>query len=138
MTIQRNAVALTSSSLDSTLAETIILDQGIDVRGFNFFLVFCDAGPTRETCTHDLNKNGRKHARWVTDQSGVNPPIIARALHGGTRRNESAFAERITAGFAQGCTAQQIRVTVTQYDAHRPVVPLTPRPRKPVPKGRHG
>ena len=40
------AIALISGGLDSLLATKVILDQGVDVEGVNFFTGFCVEGHT--------------------------------------------------------------------------------------------
>ena len=43
---QKRAVALISGGLDSMLAAKVIMDQGVEVEGVNFFTGFCVEGHT--------------------------------------------------------------------------------------------
>lgn len=48
--LKRKALALLSGGLDSTLAARLILEQGIEVEGLNFFSIFCTCTPKGDGC----------------------------------------------------------------------------------------
>ena len=66
----RKAVALISGGLDSMLAVKLILDQGIDVEGLNFFTGFCVEGHTHAIRRQDRGKRKRNNALWVPNSWG--------------------------------------------------------------------
>jgi len=73
---QRKAVALISGGLDSLLATKVILDQGIQVEGINFFTGFCVEGHTHAIREKDRNRPKRNNALWVAEQLGIKLHII--------------------------------------------------------------
>lgn len=76
MTTQRKAVALISGGLDSMLAAQVILAQGVQVEGLNFFTGFCVEGHTHAIRNKDQEKPKRNNALWVAEQLGIKLHII--------------------------------------------------------------
>jgi len=72
----RKAVALISGGLDSMLATKVILEQGIQVEGLNFFTGFCVEGHTHAIRRQDPVKPKRNNALWVAEQLGIKLHII--------------------------------------------------------------
>jgi len=73
---QRRAVALISGGLDSMLAARVIMDQGIEVEGVNFFTGFCVEGHTHAIREKQRSKPKRNNALWVAEQLGIKLHII--------------------------------------------------------------
>ncbi len=71
MSSRRRAVALISGGLDSMLAARVILDQGIEVAGLNFFTGFCVEGHTHAIRSKDRARPKRNNALWVAEQLGI-------------------------------------------------------------------
>ncbi len=67
----RKAVALISGGLDSMLAARIVLDQGIEVHGLNFFTGFCVEGHTHAIRNQHKQKPKRNNALWSAEQLGI-------------------------------------------------------------------
>ena len=65
------AAALLSGGLDSMLAAKVVLDQGVDVRGVNFFTGFCVEGHTHAIRRKDRDKDKRNNALWAAEQLGI-------------------------------------------------------------------
>ena len=65
------AAALISGGLDSMLAAKIVLDQGIEVEGINFFTGFCVEGHTHAIRSKDRARAKRNNALWVAEQLGI-------------------------------------------------------------------
>lgn len=76
MTGTRKAVALISGGLDSLLAAKVMLEQGIQVEGINFFTGFCVEGHTHAIRRHEGAKPKRNNALWVAEQLGIKLHII--------------------------------------------------------------
>ena len=76
MTGTRKAVALISGGLDSLLAAKVMLEQGIQVEGINFFTGFCVEGHTHAIRKHEGAKPKRNNALWVAEQLGIKLHII--------------------------------------------------------------
>ena len=70
------AIALISGGLDSLLATKVILDQGIDVEGVNFFTGFCVEGHTHAIRKRQREKIKRNNALWVAEQLGIKLHIV--------------------------------------------------------------
>lgn len=73
---KRKAVALISGGLDSMLAAKVILEQGIEVVGLNFFTGFCVEGHTQALRAKDTKKEKRNNALWVAEQLGIKLHIL--------------------------------------------------------------
>jgi tRNA-specific 2-thiouridylase len=71
MSESRKAVALISGGLDSMLAAKVILEQGIDVVGLNFFTGFCHSGHTATIRNPKKDKVIRNDALWVAETLGI-------------------------------------------------------------------
>ena len=65
------AAALISGGLDSMLAAKVVLDQGVEVHGVNFFTGFCVEGHTHAIRKKARAKGKRNNALWVAEQLGV-------------------------------------------------------------------
>ena len=65
------AAALISGGLDSMLAAKVVLDQGVDVHGVNFFTGFCVEGHTHAIRRKAQAKGKRNNALWVAEQLGI-------------------------------------------------------------------
>lgn len=65
------AVALISGGLDSMLATKVIMEQGIEVEGLNFYTGFCHSGHTSAIRNQKQNKVKRNDALWVAEQLGI-------------------------------------------------------------------
>jgi len=76
MSQQRKAVALISGGLDSMLAAKVVMDQGIQVEGINFFTGFCVEGHTHAIRKKDSDKPKRNNSLWVAEQLGIKLHII--------------------------------------------------------------
>jgi len=72
----KRAVALISGGLDSMLAARVIMDQGIEVEGVNFFTGFCVEGHTHAIREKQRSKPKRNNALWVAEQLGIRLHII--------------------------------------------------------------
>lgn len=70
------AVALVSGGLDSMLAVKVLLEQGIDVEGINFYTGFCVEGHTHAIRKKEQRQNKRNNALWVAEQLGIKLHII--------------------------------------------------------------
>jgi len=76
MAEQRRAVALISGGLDSMLAAKVIMDQGIDVEGVNFYTGFCVEGHTHALRRTEQDRQKRNNALWVAQQLGIKLHIV--------------------------------------------------------------
>jgi len=76
MSEPRKAVALISGGLDSMLAARVIMEQGIQVEGINFFTGFCVEGHTHAIRKKDKNKQKRNNALWSAEQLGIKLHIV--------------------------------------------------------------
>ncbi len=76
MNKQRKAIALISGGLDSMLAAKLILDQGVQVEGINFYTGFCVEGHTHAIRKKDVQKQKRNNALWVAEQLGIKLHIV--------------------------------------------------------------
>lgn len=65
------ALALLSGGLDSMLAARVVMDQGVDVEGLNFYTGFCVEGHTRALRPGKAAPGHRHDALWVADQLGI-------------------------------------------------------------------
>jgi len=72
----RKAVALISGGLDSLLATKLIMEQGIEVAGINFYTGFCVEGHTHAIRKQDQHRVKRNNALWVAEQLGIKLHII--------------------------------------------------------------
>lgn len=70
------AIALISGGLDSLLATKVILDQGVDVEGVNFFTGFCVEGHTHAIRKRKREKIKRNNALWAAEQLGIKLHIV--------------------------------------------------------------
>ena len=70
------AAALISGGLDSMLAAKVVLDQGVDVHGINFFTGFCVEGHTHAIRKQDRAKAKRNNALWVAEQLSIKLHIV--------------------------------------------------------------
>jgi tRNA U34 2-thiouridine synthase MnmA/TrmU len=76
MSEPRRAVALISGGLDSMLAAKVIMEQGVEVEGLNFFTGFCVEGHTHAIRAKDRAKPKRNNALWVAEQLGMKLHIV--------------------------------------------------------------
>lgn len=76
MSEQRKAIALISGGLDSLLAAKVVMDQGVQVEGINFFTGFCVEGHTHAIRKKDRAKPKRNNALWVAEQLGIKLHIV--------------------------------------------------------------
>jgi tRNA-uridine 2-sulfurtransferase len=76
MATQRKAVALISGGLDSMLAAKVILEQGAQVEGINFYTGFCVEGHTQAIRRQDTQRPKRNNALWVAEQLGMKLHIV--------------------------------------------------------------
>ena len=72
----KRAVALISGGLDSMLAAKVIMDQGVEVEGVNFFTGFCVEGHTHAIREKQKAKPKRNNALWVAEQLGIKLHIV--------------------------------------------------------------
>lgn len=70
------AVALISGGLDSMLAAKVVMDQGVQVEGINFFTGFCVEGHTHAIRKKGKSKPKRNNALWVAEQLGIRLHMI--------------------------------------------------------------
>ena len=70
------AAALISGGLDSMLAAKVVLDQGVDVEGVNFFTGFCVEGHTHAIRKRRHTRHKRNNALWVAEQLGIKLHIV--------------------------------------------------------------
>ncbi len=70
------AAALISGGLDSMLAAKVVLDQGVDVEGINFFTGFCVEGHTHAIRKKNRARAKRNNALWVAEQLGIRLHIV--------------------------------------------------------------
>ena len=70
------AAALISGGLDSMLAAKVVLDQGVDVEGVNFFTGFCVEGHTHAIRKRERSKVKRNNALWSAEQLGIKLHIV--------------------------------------------------------------
>ncbi|MCE2424612.1 MAG: hypothetical protein J4F45_05840 [Pseudomonadales bacterium] len=73
---RKRAAALISGGLDSMLAAKVVLDQGVDVEGVNFFTGFCVEGHTHAIRRKDRSREKRNNALWVAEQLGIKLHIV--------------------------------------------------------------
>ena len=72
----KRAAALISGGLDSLLAAKVVLDQGVDVEGINFYTGFCVEGHTHAIRKRDRSREKRNNALWVAEQLGIKLHIV--------------------------------------------------------------
>lgn len=72
----RRAAALISGGLDSMLAAKIVLDQGVDVEGINFYTGFCVEGHTHAIRKRPRAQPKRNNALWVAEKLGIKLHIV--------------------------------------------------------------
>ena len=72
----KRAAALISGGLDSMLAAKVVLDQGVDVEGVNFFTGFCVEGHTHAIRKKDRSRQKRNNALWAAEQLGIKLHIV--------------------------------------------------------------
>lgn len=72
----KRAVALISGGLDSMLAAKVIMEQGVQVEGVNFYTGFCVEGHTHAIRRSDKAKQKRNNALWVAEQLGIKLHIV--------------------------------------------------------------
>ncbi len=70
------AISLISGGLDSLLSTKLILDQGVEVEGINFFTGFCVEGHTHAIRKKHQQKPKHNNALWVAEQLGIKLHII--------------------------------------------------------------
>ena len=70
------AAALISGGLDSMLAAKVVLDQGVDVEGINFYTGFCVEGHTHAIRKRERSKQKRNNALWAAEQLGIKLHIV--------------------------------------------------------------
>ena len=70
------AIALISGGLDSMLAAKVVLNQGIEVEGVNFFTGFCVEGHTHAIRKQHQTKPKRNNALWVAEQLGIKLHVV--------------------------------------------------------------
>ena len=68
---QIRAVALISGGLDSMLAAKVVMEQGVEVHGLNFFTGFCVEGHTHAIRKQHKEKPKRNNALWSAEQLGI-------------------------------------------------------------------
>ncbi len=76
MSKPKKAVALISGGLDSMLATKVIMEQGVQVEGINFFTGFCVEGHTHAIRKKDKDKQKRNNALWSAEQLGIKLHIV--------------------------------------------------------------
>ncbi len=76
MAERKRAVALISGGLDSMLAAKVIMEQGVEVEGVNFFTGFCVEGHTHAIRKKKQHQNKRNNALWVAEQLGIKLHIV--------------------------------------------------------------
>jgi tRNA-specific 2-thiouridylase len=72
----KKAIALLSGGLDSLLATKVILEQGIEVLGVNFFTGFCVEGHTHAIRNKHKEKKKRNNALWAAETLGIKLEIV--------------------------------------------------------------
>lgn len=73
---RRKALALISGGLDSMLAARVVLEQGVEVHGLNFFTGFCVEGHTSAIRKRHMVKPKRNNALWTAETLGIPLHII--------------------------------------------------------------
>ncbi len=73
---KKKAISLISGGLDSLLATKIILDQGVEVLGLNFFTGFCVEGHTHALLSRHKEKKKRNNALWAAETLGIKLEIV--------------------------------------------------------------
>jgi tRNA U34 2-thiouridine synthase MnmA/TrmU len=76
MSEPRKAIALISGGLDSLLAARVVMEQGVQVEGINFYTGFCVEGHTHAIRKKDRARPKRNNALWVAEQLGIKLHII--------------------------------------------------------------
>jgi len=76
MSNRPKAAALISGGLDSLLAAKVLLEQGVQVEGINFYTGFCVEGHTHAIRKKDKAKPKRNNALWSAEQLGIPLHII--------------------------------------------------------------
>ncbi|MXW54655.1 MAG: tRNA (5-methylaminomethyl-2-thiouridylate)-methyltransferase [Gammaproteobacteria bacterium] len=74
--LQPKAVALISGGLDSMLAAKVVMDQGVDVEGVNFYTGFCVEGHTHAIRKRHQERPKRNNALWVANQLGIKLHVV--------------------------------------------------------------
>ncbi|MEM8766487.1 MAG: tRNA (5-methylaminomethyl-2-thiouridylate)-methyltransferase [Pseudomonadota bacterium] len=72
----KRAVALISGGLDSMLAARVVMEQGVEVEGVNFFTGFCVEGHTHAIRETKRATPKRNNALWVAEQLGIRLHIV--------------------------------------------------------------
>jgi tRNA U34 2-thiouridine synthase MnmA/TrmU len=72
----KRAVALISGGLDSMLAAKVIMAQGVEVEGVNFFTGFCVEGHTHAIREKQRARPKRNNALWAAEQLGIKLHIV--------------------------------------------------------------
>ncbi|MCY3884606.1 MAG: tRNA (5-methylaminomethyl-2-thiouridylate)-methyltransferase [Gammaproteobacteria bacterium] len=70
------AVALISGGLDSMLAAKVVMDQGVNVEGVNFYTGFCVEGHTHAIRKKHRTSPKRNNALWVANQLGIKLHVV--------------------------------------------------------------
>jgi tRNA-uridine 2-sulfurtransferase len=76
MAERKRAVALISGGLDSMLAAKVVMEEGVQVEGLNFYTGFCVEGHTHAIRSKAAAKPKRNNALWVAEQLGIRLHII--------------------------------------------------------------
>jgi hypothetical protein len=76
MSRQPKAIALISGGLDSLLAARVVLEQGVQVEGINFYTGFCVEGHTHAIRKKDRARPRRNNALWSAEQLGIKLHIV--------------------------------------------------------------
>ena len=72
MTTNKNALALLSGGLDSTLAVKMMIEQGINVTALNFTSPFCNCSSHKAGCQHQASK--------VAGEFGIPIRVVAKGM----------------------------------------------------------
>ena len=70
------AVALISGGLDSMLAAKVVMDQGVNVEGVNFYTGFCVEGHTHAIRKRHQVRPKRNNALWVANELGIKLHVV--------------------------------------------------------------
>jgi tRNA-specific 2-thiouridylase len=72
MVMNKNAIALLSGGLDSSIAVKMMIEQGITILAVNFTSPFCNCSPRREGCGYQ--------ARKIADEFGIPAHVIHKGM----------------------------------------------------------